>query len=200
MTFYLKEEFLSFDHFDIWDEQDQLVYSADREFFTFGKKLNVEDASRRQIAAIQHVPFSIPCTYVLTIEGQDYDLTRNFAFFSRSYSLDALGWEIEGDFMSLEYAITKNDATVASIQREFLTLGSRYALEVADPQDALLALCVVLAIDCCDEERNQTDEIPPARQDLAGGVFYGRSGRDPDRCCWFMPASICGSGGLFCGA
>lgn len=115
MTFYLKEEFLSFDHFDIWDEQDQLVYSADREFFTFGKKLNVEDASGRQIAAIQHVPFSIPCTYVLTIEGQDYDLTRNFAFFSRSYSLDALGWEIEGDFMSLEYAITKNGATVASI-------------------------------------------------------------------------------------
>ena len=135
MTFYLKEEFLSFDHFDIWDEQDQLVYSADREFFTFGKKLNVEDASGRQIAAIQHVPFSIPCTYVLTIEGQDYDLTRNFTFFSRSYSLDALGWEIEGDFMSLEYAIMKNGATVASIQREFLTLGSRYALEVADPQD-----------------------------------------------------------------
>ena len=154
MTFYLKEEFLSFDHFDIWDEQDQLVYSADREFFTFGKKLNVEDASGRQIAAIQHVPFSIPCTYVLTIEGQDYDLPRNFAFFSRSYSLDALGWEIEGDFMSLEYAITKNGATVASIQREFLTLGSRYALEVADPQDALLALCVVLAIDCCDEEHS----------------------------------------------
>lgn len=52
MTFYLKEEFLSFDHFDIWDEQDQLVCSADREFFTFGKKLNVEDASGRQIAAI----------------------------------------------------------------------------------------------------------------------------------------------------
>lgn len=78
MTFYLKEEFLSFDHFDIWDEQDQLVYSADREFFTFGKKLNVEDASGRQIAAIQHVPFSITCTYVLTIEGQDYDLTPEF--------------------------------------------------------------------------------------------------------------------------
>ena len=42
MTFYLKEEFLSFDHFDIWDEQDQLVYSADREFFTFGKKFKTD--------------------------------------------------------------------------------------------------------------------------------------------------------------
>ena len=35
MIFYLKEEFLSFDHFDIWDENDRLVYSADREFFNF---------------------------------------------------------------------------------------------------------------------------------------------------------------------
>ena len=47
MIFYLKEEFLSFDHFDILDEQDQLVYSADRELFTFGRKLNVEDAAGR---------------------------------------------------------------------------------------------------------------------------------------------------------
>ena len=48
MIFYLKEEFLSFDHFDIWDENENLVYSADREFFNFGKKLIVQDASGRQ--------------------------------------------------------------------------------------------------------------------------------------------------------
>lgn len=61
MIFYLKEEFLSFDHFDIWDENENLVYSADREFFNFGKKLIVQDASGRQAAAVQHVPFSLPC-------------------------------------------------------------------------------------------------------------------------------------------
>ena len=32
MIFYLKEEFLSFDHFDIWDENENLVYSADASF------------------------------------------------------------------------------------------------------------------------------------------------------------------------
>ena len=67
MIFYLKEEFLSFDHFDIWDENENLVYSANREFFNFGKKLIVQDASGRQAAAVQHVPFSLPCTYALTI-------------------------------------------------------------------------------------------------------------------------------------
>ena len=155
MIFYLKEEFLSFDHFDIWDENENLVYSADREFFNFGKKLIVQDASGRQAAAVQHVPFSLPCTYALTIGGREYDLTRNFAFFSRSYSLDELGWEIEGDFMSLDYEITQNGRRVAAISRAFLTLGDRYALEVFDPQDALIALCTVLAIDCCDEEHSR---------------------------------------------
>ena len=155
MIIYLKEEFLSFDHFDIWDENDRLVYSADREFFNFDKKLIVQDASGRQVAAVQHRPFSLPCTYALSVGGRDYDLTRNFAFFSRSYSLDELGWEIEGDFMSLEYEITKNGSRIAAISRAFLTLGDRYALEVANPQDALLALCTVLAIDCCDEEHSR---------------------------------------------
>ena len=93
--------------------------------------------------------------YALTIGGREYDLTRNFAFFSRSYSLDELGWEIEGDFMSLDYEITQNGRRVAAISRAFLTLGDRYALEVFDPQDALIALCTVLAIDCCDEEHSR---------------------------------------------
>lgn len=108
-----------------------------------------------QAAAVQHVPFSLPCTYALTIGGREYDLTRNFAFFSRSYSLDELGWEIEGDFMSLDYEITQNGRRVAAISRAFLTLGDRYALEVFDPQDALIALCTVLAIDCCAEEHSR---------------------------------------------
>ena len=140
MIFYLKEEFMSFDHFDIWDEQEQLVYSADREFFNFGRKLVVQDTSGQQVAEVQHVPFSLPCTYALRIGGREYDLTRNFALFSRSYSLDELGWEVEGDFMGLDYEITKNGIRVAAISRAFLTFGDRYALEIADPRDALVAL------------------------------------------------------------
>ena len=57
MIFYLKEEFLSFDHFDIWDENENLVYSAEREFFNFGKKLIVQDASGRQVDAELRVLF-----------------------------------------------------------------------------------------------------------------------------------------------
>ena len=68
---------------------------------------------------------------------------------------DELGWEVEGDFMGLDYEITKNGSRVADISRAFLTFGDRYAFEIADPRDALVALCTVLAIDCCDEEHSR---------------------------------------------
>lgn len=152
MVFYLKEEFMSFDHFDIWNEADEIVYCADREFFHFGRKLVLTDASGNEVASVQHMPFSIPCTYLLCIGAREYELTRNFALFSRSYSIDELGWQIEGDFFGLDYEITAPNGRVAAIERAWPTFSDRYRLEVADGCDALLALCAVVAIDCCDEE------------------------------------------------
>lgn len=152
MVFYLKEEFLSFDHFDIWNEADEIVYCADREFFHFGRKLVLTDGQGNEVASVQHVPFSIPCTYLLTVCGREYELTRNFTLFSRSYSIDELGWQIEGDFFGLDYEITAPNGRVAAIERAWPTFTDRYRLQVTDGCDALLALCAVVAIDCCDEE------------------------------------------------
>lgn len=111
---------------------ENLVYSADREFFNFGKKLIVQDASGRQVAAVQHVPFSLPCTYALTIGGREYDLTREFCCsFPAAILWTSWAGKIEGNFMSLDYEITQNGRRVAAISRAFLTLGDRYALEVS---------------------------------------------------------------------
>ena len=60
MIFYLKEEFLSFDHFDIWDENENLVYSADREFFNFGKKLIVQDRKSTRLNSSHKVQARMP--------------------------------------------------------------------------------------------------------------------------------------------
>lgn len=152
MIFYLKEEFMSFDHFDIWNEADEIVYSADREFFNFGRKLVLLDAAGNEAATVQHLPFSFPCTYALRIGTREYALTRNFALFSRSYSIDELGWQVEGDFMGLDYEITAQGARVAVIERAWPNFSDSYRLEVTQDRDALLALCTVIAIDCCDEE------------------------------------------------
>ena len=137
MIYYLQEELFSFDHFDIWDEQDNVCFQVDREFLTWGKTLRVRDEQGRLCATIHHVPFSIPCSFELETAGGTLELDRHFSLFSRSYSIDSLGWEVEGDFFGIEKA--------------WPAFHDRYRLEIADPADAMGALCTVLDIDCCDE-------------------------------------------------
>ena len=126
MIYYLQEELFSFDHFDIWDEQDNVCFQVDREF-------------------------PIPCSFELETAGGTLELDRHISLFSRSYSIDSLGWEVEGDFFGVDYAITKGSQTVARIEKAWPAFHDRYRLEIADPADAMAALCTVLAIDCCDE-------------------------------------------------
>ena len=154
MIYYLQEELFSFDHFDIWDEQDNVCFQVDREFLTWGKTLRVRDAQGRLCATVHHVPFSIPCSFELEMAGGTLALDRHFALFSRSYSIDSLGWEVEGDFFGVDYAITKGGQTVARIEKAWPAFHDRYRLEITDPADAMAALCTVLAIDCCDEHSN----------------------------------------------
>ena len=147
MTLYLQEQIFSFDHFDIWDEAGNVKYQVDRELFQFGRKLVVTDTQGREICFVQHIPFSVPCSYELAVPGGSVQLDRHFSLFSQRYSIDQLGWEVAGSFMSLDFAITQGDRLVARIEKAWPAFHDRYRLEVADEKDELTALCVVLAID-----------------------------------------------------
>ena len=155
MTLYLQEEIFSFDHFDIWDEDGNVKYQVERELFQFGRKLIVTDLQGQEICFVQHIPFSVPCAYELAVPGGSVQLDRHFSFLTQRYSIDSLGWDISGSFMSLEFEITQGDRRVASIEKAWPAFHDRYRLEIEDPADELTALCVVLAIDV-EAERHST--------------------------------------------
>ena len=64
------------------------------------------------------------------------------------YSIDGLGWEVDGSFMAHDYEISKNGQSVVSISKEWMTWGDSYELNISNPQDEIVALAVVLTIDC----------------------------------------------------
>ena len=154
MIFYLKEEFMSFDHFDIWDEDGNVKYQVERELFQFGRKLVVVDMQGHEVCFVQHIPFSIPCAYELAVPGGSVRLDRQFSFFTQQYSIDQLGWEVSGSFWNLDFSIIQAGRTVATIEKAFPAFHDRYRLEIEDPKDELTALCVVLAIDVEAERHN----------------------------------------------
>ena len=58
--------------------------------------------------------------------------------------------------MAHEYEIQKNGNTIVSIQKEWMTWGDSYELDIADPKDEIVALAVVLTIDCVTEANAST--------------------------------------------
>ena len=75
-------------------------------------------------------------------------ITKDFTFFAPAFDVDFNNWRVEGQFMEWDYDILdKFGNQVASISKELFNWTDTYVIDVADPDDALYALMVVLAID-----------------------------------------------------
>ena len=97
----------------------------------------------------------MPRFYVFCGDRQVAEIKKEFTFFFPKYSIDGLGWEIDGSFMAHEYEITKNGYPIVSISKEWMTWGDSYELDIRDTSRELEALAVVLTIDCViDQSRN----------------------------------------------
>ena len=53
--------------------------------------------------------------------------------------------------MAHDYEIIKNGRSIVSISKEWMTWGDSYELNITNPEDEIVALAVVLTIDCVME-------------------------------------------------
>lgn len=153
MKLYMKEKVFSWgDQFTVKDELGNDKYVVEGEVFSWGKKLHIYDMMGKEVAFIKQEVFSfLPCYYVFCDGEQVAEIQKEFSFFTPRYSIVGLGWEIEGRFMAHEYEITKNGWPIVSISKEWMTWGDSYELNIANPADEIIALAVVLTIDCVVE-------------------------------------------------
>lgn len=153
MKLYIKEKVFTWgDQFTVKDERGNDKYVVEGEVFSWGKKLHVYDMTGREVAFIKQEVWSfLPRYYVFCGDRQVAEIKKEFTFFFPKYRIDGLGWEIDGSFMAHEYEITQSGRTIVSISKEWMTWGDSYELNITNPSDEIVALAVVLTIDCVME-------------------------------------------------
>ena len=156
MKLYIKEKVFSWgDKFTVMDSTGEPKYYIEGEVFSWGKKLHVYDRYEREVAFIKQELFTFMPEYAVYTEGREIARVRKeFSFFRPRYSIDGLGWQIEGSFWEHEYRITQGGRSIVNIEKEWMTWGDSYMLEIANPADEILALAVVVTIDCVVEQQN----------------------------------------------
>ncbi len=150
MKLYIKQKIFSWnDKFSVYNEVGEERYFVEGELFSWGKKLHVYDHARGEAAFIRQELFTLLPKFIVSIGGQDIaEIVKEFTFFKPKYRIDGLGWEIDGDFWDHDYDIKKNGRTIVSLSKEWFTWGDCYELDIENPEDEIVALAVVLAIDC----------------------------------------------------
>ena len=153
MKLYIKQKVFSWgDKFTVIDEYGNDKYFVQGEVFSWGKKLHVYDSVGREVAFIKQEVWSfLPRFYVFCGDEQIAEIKKEFTFLFQRYSIQGLGWEIEGKILAHDYEITKNGDSIVSISKEWMTWGDSYELSIANPEDEIVALAVVLSIDCVME-------------------------------------------------
>ena len=150
MKLYIKQKVFSWGaKFTVKDEAGNDRYFVEGEVFSFGRKLHVTDTSGKEVAFIQQKVFSFLPRYFVYVDGKEVaEIVKEFSVLRPRYSIEGLGWEINGDFWSHNYMITRNDNPIVTIKKEWMTWGDSYELDISDPRDEKVALAVVLTIDC----------------------------------------------------
>ena len=121
-----------------------------------GRKICKHSPMGQHIATVQQQVFTFLPKFDLYIGEQCVGTIRKeFTFLRPSFTLDFNGWRVEGSFMEWDYAIV--DAAgqqVASVSKELFHWTDTYVIDVAEEENALYALMVVLAIDAEKCSRN----------------------------------------------
>ena len=158
MKLYIREKVFSLgDRFTVKDELGRDKYVVQGQVFSWGKKLHVYDMAGREVAFIKQEVWSLlPRFYVFCDGRQVAEIKKEFTFFFPKYAIEGLGWEINGSFMAHDYEITQSDRTIVRIRKEWMTWGDSYELDIANPADEIVALAVVLTIDCVTESNSSS--------------------------------------------
>lgn len=143
------------DRFTVQDEQGNDRYFVEGELFSWGKKLHVTTPDGREVAYVEQQVFSFKPRYQVYADGVLIgEVVREFSFFRPRYTVEGAGWDVEGEFWTHDYTVSRDGDLIVSITKEWFTFGDYYVLDIRDPEDEIQALALVLAIDCAMEQDN----------------------------------------------
>lgn len=147
---YIRQKLFSWnDRFSVKDEMGEDRYYVEGELFSLGKRLHLRSAAGDEVAFIQQKVFTFLPRFFVYVNGvQVAEIVKEMTFFTHRYRIEGPGWEINGDFLAHDYEISRNGLPIVTIHKEWMTWGDCYELNINDPRDEVMALAVVLTIDC----------------------------------------------------
>ncbi len=150
MQLMLKQRIFSLtDSYHVYDERGNIRYDIEDEFLSLGHQLHVYDHNTGQeIGSVHQRLLNLLPRFEIVIGGHLMgSVSKAFSLFTPRYHVDFMGWDVNGDFMGLDYRALRGGYPVLQISKAIFNWSDTYCLNISDPADEIPALMLALAID-----------------------------------------------------
>jgi uncharacterized protein YxjI len=136
------------ERFTVNDEFGGPVYEVEGSLFQIPKQFTIRDLAGRELARVWKKPLSwLPRFYVEVGGVPVATIQKELTFFKPRYTIEGPGISVAGDFWDMSFELYKGDAPIGRVDKKWMTMRDRYAIEIDRAEDELVVVGIVLAID-----------------------------------------------------
>ncbi len=158
MKFILKQKMMALtDTFDVLDEKGKKVYGSEQGIFLDSFTTKIVDASGKEVAQLEEKVHIIGSNDFRIIMDEKLmgTVSRSPKGIIDRYEIEELGWYTEGSLLSKKCEIFSPVGNIARINKKMMALTDTYEVNVEDPRDVLMVICMMIAIDGINRPRKE---------------------------------------------
>ena len=147
--------------FTIEDDEGKTQFEVARIYGLDGNSLSLRDPGDNELAAIR--PRTGPTRFEVTAGGQPDITVRHRGWFGKRYRIETPGGQMTatiGDFSVKSYEIAGPGMIHVNVSRQFIRQ-QHLAIDLADNEDPVSWLAIVLAIEALRDDRRQIESTIP---------------------------------------
>ena len=150
MTLYMKEKVFTLkERFYITDERGNNVYYVEGELLSLGKKLHIYDMQNNELAMVKQKLLTLLPKFSVIVEDEEIaEITKELTLFRPCYKVKGPNWTVDGDIWDHDYKIRKGMSPIIDVSKAWFSWGDAYKIDIRNEINPVMAIAVVLAIDC----------------------------------------------------
>lgn len=138
-----------FDSYDIYHESGDMAYTVQGRL-SWGHCLEISDPAGAHVGTVKEEVLTFLPRFALY--GPDEtcwgEIKKEFTFFKPRFTLSCNGWTMEGDLLEWDYEVKDAQGRqVMQASKQLFNWTDTYVIDIVRPEDALLCLMLVLAVD-----------------------------------------------------
>lgn len=136
------------ERFTVDDEQGDAVYAVEGSLFQIPKQFTISDNAGRERARVWKKPLSWLPRFFVEVDGvQVATIAKQFTLLRPRYTVDGPGLSVQGDFWDMSFELYLGGSAVGRVDKKWMTVRDKYVVEIERPEDELIVVGIVLAID-----------------------------------------------------